>query len=102
MVLPHELKKKIFYTIFPPARRNQGFPSYYNRCTPGEFRTLAHENNLGVCEGKYYYVSSYFSFFFPLYAAWRLWIIFFHLVKGTQAAETFSMALVKYPKANSD
>jgi hypothetical protein len=50
---------------------------------------------LKVLEVKPYFMSSYFSFLFPLYVAWRLWMLFFRYVRGEQAAETFSMALMK-------
>lgn len=95
IILPEKLKKKLLFTIFPVASERQGFPSYYNKCTPNDFKKLANLNNLSVTEERYYYISSYFSFFFPAYFIWRLWILLFHLLYGNQAAETFSLALRK-------
>lgn len=95
IVLPQKLKQKVLFTIFPHMRGCQGFPSYYNQCTPKDFRNLAQENDFEIIEERHYYVSSYFSFFFPLYMLWRSWILGFHLIAGAQAAETFSMALLK-------
>jgi hypothetical protein len=40
-------------------------------------------------------MSSYFSFFFPLYLVWRFWITIFVFLRKEQAAETFSMVLRK-------
>jgi hypothetical protein len=42
-----------------------------------------------------YYRSSYFSFFFPAYLAWRAWLLLFHTLAGEQAAETFTVVLQK-------
>ena len=95
IILPETLKKKLLFTIFPIASERQGFPSYYNKCTPNDFKKLASLNNLAVTEERYYFISSYFSFFFPAYLIWRLWILLFHFFCGNQAAETFSFALRK-------
>jgi len=95
LLLPQSLKKKILHTIYPKTRESQGFPSYYDQCTPRDFRRLAKKHNLNVEKESFHYISSYFSFFFPLYLLWRLWILGFHAVAGEQAAETFCMALKK-------
>ena len=97
LLLPQSLKKKILHTIYPKTRESQGFPSYYDQCTPHDFRRLAKKHNLSVEKESFHYISSYFSFFFPLYLLWRLWILGFHAVAGEQAAETFCMALKKNP-----
>jgi len=95
LLLPQSVKQKILYTIFPEKRKNQGFPAYYNCCTPAGFKKLAAANSLAVIEERYYYTSSYFSFFFPLYAIWRLWLLLFHAVAREHAAETFCLVLQK-------
>jgi 2-polyprenyl-6-hydroxyphenyl methylase/3-demethylubiquinone-9 3-methyltransferase len=95
IILPQEVKKTILYTIYPKMSQGQGFPSYYNKCTPKEFKQLARENDCDPIEENYYYMSSYFSFFFPAYFAWRLWILLFHRIFQEQAAETFSLVLKK-------
>ena len=59
------------------------------------FKRMAKDNDLSVVEARYYFVSSYFSFFFPIYFLWRLWILLFRAIRGDQAAETFSMVLKK-------
>jgi SAM-dependent methyltransferase len=97
LLLPQEFKQKVLWTVYPNARKYQGFPSYYNKCTPRDFRMLAKEFDLSVKEEKHYFKSDYFSFFFPLYFLWRLWVLGFHFIRKEQAAETFSMALVKRP-----
>lgn len=95
LLLPQKIKEKILYGVYPTTRSTQGFPSYYRKCTPNDFLRLAKLNNLEEMEARYYYISSYFSFLFPLYMVWRIWICLFRLIRGHQAAETFSMALVK-------
>lgn len=96
-LMPEELKKLLLFKLFPETRQGQGFPSFYDKCTPNQFKVLAKKFGLHVVDSRHYYVSSYFSFFFPLYVAWRLWVVAFRLLRGTQAAETFSMALSMQP-----
>jgi 2-polyprenyl-3-methyl-5-hydroxy-6-metoxy-1,4-benzoquinol methylase len=95
LALPAHLKRRLLFTIFPSAREGQGFKSYYDRCTPSDFRRLAAEAGLEVTEIVPYYTSSYFTFFFPLHVLWRLWVVGFRAAAGVQAAETFCMALRK-------
>lgn len=95
IVLPQRIKKKLLHAIFPKTRRGQGFPSYYDKCTPAHFKRMASDNGLSVVDARYYYKSSYFSFFFPVYFLWRLWVILYRALRSEQAAETFSMALEK-------
>lgn len=98
LLLPQNLKKKILHTIFPSSKKDQGFPAYYDKCTPRDFKKMAAENNLSIAEEHYYYRSTYFTFFFPLHVLWRLWMQLFYLVCKTQAAETFTMVLKKEQK----
>jgi 2-polyprenyl-6-hydroxyphenyl methylase/3-demethylubiquinone-9 3-methyltransferase len=95
LMLPEKVKTYLLFTIFPGSERNQGFPSYYNRCTPAEFRRMAAVAGMEVEEVRHYYMSSYFSFFLPLYVAWRAWVVLFKSVSPEKAAETFSIALRK-------
>lgn len=95
VLLPENIKRKILYGVYPKARAAQGFPSFYHRCTPNDFIAMANHNGLAEVESHYYYISSYFSFLFPVYLVWRIWVVLFKSVAGHQAAETFSMVLVK-------
>jgi len=95
LLLPEWLKRYLLFTIFPQTKRDQGFPSFYHKCTPAGFRSIGICSGLEIQEAKYYYVSSYFSFFAPMYVLWRAWILLFRRVAGEQAAETFCMALKK-------
>jgi 2-polyprenyl-6-hydroxyphenyl methylase/3-demethylubiquinone-9 3-methyltransferase len=95
LLLPQALKRKILYTVFPFTRRNQGFRAYYDHCTLGDFQRIAAGSGLAVDVGKAYFSSGYFTFFFPLYFVWRLWVLLFRFFAREQAAETFSMALRK-------
>lgn len=95
ILLPQKIKEYLLFHIYPNTRTTQGFPSFYKECTPSDFAQLAVRNGLEVLEMKHYYVSKYFSFFTPLYALWRFWVLLFYLLKGPQAAETFSVAMRK-------
>lgn len=95
LVLPEGIKKKLLFSIYPQASTAQGFPSYYQKCTPKDFIVMANNNGLSDLESRFYFSSSYFSFMFPIHLIWRFWIILFKTALGHQAAETFSMILVK-------
>lgn len=95
LLLPEKLKRWILFKIFPQARVGAGFPSYYDHCTPREFRGLIRTNGLREIEFRPYYQSAYFSFFLPAHILWRLWTILFRAIKGDQAAETFCLAFDK-------
>ena len=94
LLLPHGLKRRILYIVFPHTRRKT-FPAYYSRCTPRDFRRMAHEHGLEVVSLQPYFLSSYFIFCFPLHLFWRLWILLYERLAGEQAAESFSMAARK-------
>ena len=100
-VLPQSIKSFALHAIFPTTSTNQGFPAYYNKCTPADFRKLSEQYNLSVVEERYYFISSYFSFFFPLYLVWRLWLLLLIAFRKERAAETFSMVLQKGNSAMS-
>lgn len=95
LLLPENIKRQILYGVYPNARAAQGFLSFYHRCTPDDFIEMAKQNGLAEVESRYYYISSYFSFLFPVYLVWRIWVVLFKFIAGHQAAETFSMVLVK-------
>ena len=95
ILLSENLKQKILYSVYPNTFATQGFPSFYHRCTPDDFIEMAKKNGLVEIESRYYYMSSYFRFLFPAYIIWRIWIVFFKFIAGHQAAETFSMVLMK-------
>jgi SAM-dependent methyltransferase len=101
LILPQQLKRKILFYIAPEAARDQGFPAYYDCCTPRQFRALIGEYNGSMVEEHFYYLSSYFSFLLPLYALWRLWVCIFHRLAGEEAAESFSLAFRKKSPAQT-
>lgn len=97
LLLPEKIKRWILFQVFPQTKVDAGFRSYYDRCTPMEFRNLIKTNGLQEIEFRPYYESAYFSFFFPAHILWRLWTQLFRILKGDQAAETFCLAFVKAP-----
>lgn len=100
LILPERLKRTILFSLFPhKAQGHDGFPAFYNRCTPRHFRNMAERHGFAIETLQPYFMSSYFSFFAPLYLIWRAWIVLFHFFCSEQAAETFSMVCVK--KLNS-
>jgi SAM-dependent methyltransferase len=96
LALPEGLKRRVLFSVFPhKAMGHDGFPAFYNRCTPKEFRRMAAKHGLSVEQLVPYYYSSYFSFFVPLFVVWRAWVVAFSLMRGEQAAEVFSIVCSK-------
>ncbi|MDD5216776.1 MAG: methyltransferase domain-containing protein [Candidatus Omnitrophica bacterium] len=95
ILLPEGIKRKILFTLFPMAENHQGFRSYYHKCTPKDFKKIVNQYGLEMIDRKCFFISSYFSFCFPIYLLWRLWIYIFRLIVGSQAAESFMVVLKK-------
>jgi 2-polyprenyl-6-hydroxyphenyl methylase/3-demethylubiquinone-9 3-methyltransferase len=72
LLLPERMKRTILFSVFPSKRERQGFPANYDGCTPGEMEENMRRAGIRPVEIKYYFVSSYFMFFVPLYLFWRL------------------------------
>jgi len=71
-VLPESLKRAILFAVFPEKRERQGFPAYYDGCSPSEMTENMAAAGVSVTEIRYFYVSSYFMCFVPLYLLWRM------------------------------
>jgi 2-polyprenyl-6-hydroxyphenyl methylase/3-demethylubiquinone-9 3-methyltransferase len=95
LALPNRFKRALLHGLYPSTRFRQGFPAYYDRCTPSGIRQLACHNKLVPTDERQYYMSSYFQVLFPIYFLWRLWILAFRCMGGPDSAETFSIALRK-------
>lgn len=95
LMVPEALKRRLLYRIFPQSRGQQGFPSYYDRCTPRDFARLVAEAGLRLDEEKLYFVSSYFYALFPAYLLWRLAKQLIYVFDRRAAAETFTMVVRK-------
>jgi SAM-dependent methyltransferase len=92
MALPQRFKARLLHWAWPHTREgHQGFPAYYDRCTPRDFRRMADAVGLEVVELRPYYLSGYFAVLAPAYLLWRLWVLGFWLLRDEQAAETFTM-----------
>lgn len=95
LLLPEKVKRAILFSVFPHSAKAQGFRAYYDHCTPREIKGIAGRYGLLTERARLYYLSTYFAFFAPLYAIWRLWSLAFYLIDREQAAETFSIAFRK-------
>jgi 2-polyprenyl-6-hydroxyphenyl methylase/3-demethylubiquinone-9 3-methyltransferase len=95
LLLPEAVKRGIMFALFPQKRRLQGFPAYYNKCTPREMRALLARYGYEVEQLHTYYKSNYFSFLVPLYVLWRFYQLIQRPLRGEQAAETFTIVARK-------
>ena len=93
--LPEKLKRAILFTIFPETAHAQGFPAFYDHCTPREMRRLFEANGVRVDTLKCYYFSTYFSFFLPAHMFWRLFQLISYVFLRENAAESFSIVGTK-------
>lgn len=99
LLLPESLKRWIMLLVDPNSlKAGSGWPAHYDRCTPNGFRRLAEASGFEVVDLKTCYYSGYFEFCFPLYAAWRLWVLLARALMKEQAAETFCICLRKSAK----
>lgn len=101
-ILPAKMKQQILFTLYPHAKKCQGFPAYYDRCTPIEINEIAQSLGFEILEERYYYTSSYFSFFFPLYVLWRIYLLASYCMAKEQASETFGLVLRKVSEELTD
>jgi 2-polyprenyl-6-hydroxyphenyl methylase/3-demethylubiquinone-9 3-methyltransferase len=89
LLLPETLKLWLLSTFMQAQADHLGFPARYDRCTPHDFSSVITGQGLKIKELRPYYVSSYFSIFFPVYILWRIWVLAYRAVAQEQAAETF-------------
>lgn len=71
LLLPESLKRSILFWIFPEKRERQGYPAFYDGCTPTELEHNLRAAGVSKLEVRYYFTSSYFMFFVPFYLVWR-------------------------------
>jgi SAM-dependent methyltransferase len=92
-LLPEPWKRWLLFRIYPQAAGAQGFPAYYDGCTPAEIVARAARHGFAVETLRCYFHSPYFEFFLPLQAAWRCAQLLLRGLSGEQSAETFSVVL---------
>lgn len=99
-LLGNRRARQVLYTIYPDKRATQGFPAYYDHCTPRQLSRLCVRSGLEVDRVIPYYHSEYFAFFAPAHALELLRQLCFLAVGWGEYAETFSLIAGK-PTAES-
>lgn len=94
-LLPESAKRAILFAIFPEKREKQGFPAYYDGCVPAAMRGNMEDFGLEIVNVEYFFVSSYFMFFFPLYLFWRVVTFPFMKLRPQLFCETFMITARK-------
>ena len=89
LLLPQRIKEKILYFTSPEVEDHQGFPAFYDKCTPREMEALFADNGLQVIEKHVFWMSSYFMVLTPVFILWRMWQGLAALVFKDQVCETF-------------
>ncbi len=94
--LPQKLKEKLLFALFPSkATGHDGFEAFYDHCTPKQIKALADAHGMDVEEKQLYWISSYFTIFFPAFILWRMYQGLLWLLIQEQACETFCIVLKK-------
>lgn len=93
--IPESIKRQILFGIFPEKREKQGFPAFYDGCTPMEMKANMEAAGLTVVRVDYFFVSSYFMFFFPLYLFWRMFTFPLMQLWPSRYCETFIIQAVR-------
>lgn len=97
-ILPEGVKKKILFTLYPEAERDQGFKAFYNMLTPNKINNYIKQKYGGTVsiDFKLFYSSRYFDFFLPLYLSWKLTKLFGLIPQlKVYLAETFITEITK-------
>lgn len=89
ILLPERVKRWLLFSIFPEKRFRQGFPAFYDGCTPAEFVENFGRCGIETVEIVPYFTSSYFMFFVPFYAVWRVLTFPFMKLWPMKFCETF-------------
>lgn len=95
MIMPQRWKEKILYTLLPHTEDHQGFPAFYDHCTPSSMSRLIEASGMEVKRIERFWISSYFKVFFPAFLLWRLWQSCTYLFLRGDAAETFILVAKK-------
>lgn len=96
LLLPENVKRQILFTFFPEkAMGHDGFPAFYNCCTPHEIALIATAHGFEVEQKGTFWVSSYFRAILPAYLLWRLYQFTAWLFVRDNACETFYFVLRK-------
>ena len=75
LIIPQGIKKKYLGKLYP-SKESDGFPVRYDRLSPSEISDIVEKIGATVSEVRKVYFSGYFTFFFPLHIAWRLFSVF--------------------------
>lgn len=91
-LLPESWKQSLLFTLFPgKATGHDGFPAFYDRCTPAEFEELGGVNGLRIIWKRAFWTSSYFYIFIPAFLLWRLTQVVRRILQGDATCETFAI-----------
>ena len=97
LLIPEGIKRW-FLARLPDGGGHGGWPAVYDRATPKQFEILAYRAGLDVVEVHRYWISGYFLTVPPAHVAWRVWQAVHRMIRGDEAAESFT-TIVRKPLA---
>ncbi len=86
-----ELKRKLLHGIYPDTRHCCGFPAFYDRCDPAQFRQMCEDADAEVVAVQPYYFSDYLAFLTPAYTVELCRQMALMGIGATNLAETFTI-----------
>jgi len=102
IALPQKTKEKLLELFIPGSGDHQGFPAFYDRCTPRNLTAIAEASDLKVREVRLFWMSSYFMVLFPAFIFWRVFQLVAYLSIREDAAETFILIAEKAGRVGED
>lgn len=93
-LLPEAFKRKLLYFFLPSSQHAQGFPAYYNNCTPKNMEQLFLASKVKRVKTIKHYHSNYFAVMFPVHIIWRLSQVVKGLC-GLDNCESFTLIIEK-------
>lgn len=79
-LLPHSVTRRLLRALIPGSEGIQGFPAYYDHCSPAEMERLLTRSGFKVLRTEWSsYQSDYYGFFIPLYL---LSLVYDQIVQG--------------------
>jgi SAM-dependent methyltransferase len=92
--VPERIKRLLLFFLFPD-KKTDGFPAFYIDCSIARMTQNAKRAGLALHgEPSRFYYSSYFTFFFPFYLAWRS-VTLFQYLSSSDYCESFEIVLKK-------
>ena len=99
-LLPHSVTRGLLRALIPGSEGIQGFPAYYDHCSPGEMERLLTRAGFKIVRTEWSsYQSDYYGFFIPLYL---LSLLYDQIVQGLNMRQLAATVVIVARKPEHD